>query len=106
MTFEFEARRAITWVRPTACPANAETLKVFSGYDVGDLALEVGVTKWNGTEAPSRDALNKLHKDRVGQEINPVVILAVNGIRAWLFGPNSQASVVGPLALDHAQRLM
>jgi len=106
MTIEFKAQRAIAWTRPNGCPAHAETLKVFSGHDEGDLALEVGVAEWTGAESPSRDALAKLHKDRVGQGINPVVILASNGERAWLFGPNSQASVVGPLALDHAQRLL
>lgn len=106
MTIEFKAQRAIAWTRPNGCPAHAETLKVFSGHDEGDLALEVGVAEWTGAESPSRDALAKLHKDRLGQGINPIVILAINAERAWLFGPNSQASVVGPLNLDHAQRLL
>ncbi len=79
---------------------------MFTGIDEGDLALEIGVAKWSGGEAPSRDSFLKLHKDRAGQGINPVVVLAIAGEKAWLFGPNSQAAVVGPLSVDHVQRLL
>jgi hypothetical protein len=106
MTIELKANRSISWARPQGCPSNAETLKIFAGHDEGDLALEVGVAKWTGADSPTREALLKLHKDRAGQGINPVVILAVSGEKAWLLGPNSQAAVVGPLAVDHAQRLL
>lgn len=106
LSFEFSATRTIPWPRPQGCPSQFETLQVFTGFDDGDLALEIGIAKWSGAEAPSREAFLKLHKDRAGQGINPVVILAVAGEKAWLFGPNSQAAVVGPLATDHVQRLL
>ena len=103
---EFVAAREIPWPRPQGCPSQFETKQVFTGNDEGDLALEVGIAEWSGEGSPSREAFLKLHKARAGQGINPVVIVATAGEKAWLFGPNSQAAVVGPLAIDHAQRLI
>ena len=106
MSSKFVAAREIPWPRPQGCPSQFDTLQVFTGNDEGDLALEVGIAEWSGEGPPSREAFLKLHKARAGQGINPVVIVATTSEKAWLFGPNSQAAVVGPLAIDHAQRLI
>jgi hypothetical protein len=106
LSSEFDAARKIPWPTPQGCPGQFKTQQVFTGNDEGDLALEVGIAEWSGEGPPSREAFLKLHKARAGQGINPVVIVAIAGEKAWLFGPNSQAAVVGPLAIDHAQRLI
>lgn len=106
MSMELSATRTIPWARPQGCPSQFETLRLFTGHDEGDLALEVGLARWKSAESPTKEACAKLHKDRAGHGINPVVIVAVTEDRAWIFGPNPQAVVVGPLALDHAQRVL
>jgi hypothetical protein len=106
VTIDLIAVRTIPWSRPQGCPSQFETQTVLTGYDDGDLALEVAVARWKATDSPSRDAFAKLHKDRAGHGINPVVVVAITDDRAWLFGPNPQAAVVGPIAIDHAQRVL
>jgi len=106
VSLDLSAKRSIAWARPDGCPAKLEPQQLHIGNDDGDLAIEIGTVKWLGTDAPTRDALSKLHKDRAGRGINPVVVVAFADAQAWIFGPNSQAAVVGPIALDHAQRLL
>jgi hypothetical protein len=106
MTIELVSSRTIPWTRPKDCPKLLETLSVYTGLDEGDLALEVGTASWSGTDSPTRDALQKLHKDRARQGIAPVVIVAINTDHAWIFGPNAQAAVIGPVSKDHAQRIL
>ena len=106
MTIELVSSRTIPWARPKDCPKQLEPLSVYTGLDEGDLALEVGTVSWSGTDSPTRDALQKLHKDRARQGIAPVVVVAFNTDRAWIFGPNAQAAVIGPVAKDHAQRIL
>ena len=106
MTIELVSSRTIPWTRPKDCPKLLEPLSVYTGLDEGDLALEVGTASWSGTDSPTRDALQKLHKDRARQGIAPVVIVATNTEHAWIFGPNAQAAVIGPISKDHAQRIL
>ena len=106
MTIELTSSRTIPWVRPKDCPKSIDTLSIVTGHDEGDLALEVGLASWSGSDSPTRDAMQKLYKDRAGQGIAPVVVVAVNADLAWIFGPNAQAAVVGPIAKDHAQRIL
>jgi hypothetical protein len=105
-SFDLSAARTIPWARPEGCPAKFEPHQIHTGSDDGDLALEIGTAKWLGTESPSRDAFTKLHRDRAGRGINPVVIVAFTDDHAWIFGPNPQAAVVGAIAVEHAQRLL
>lgn len=106
MTIELMSSRAIPWARPKDCPKSIDTVSIFTGQDKGDLALEVGLATWSGSDSPTRDAMQKLHKDRAGQGIAPVVVVAVDADLAWIFGPNAQAAVVGPIAKDHARRIL
>lgn len=106
LSSEFDAYREIPWKRPQGCHSQFEPKMIYSGNDDGDLALEIGVAKWNGADEPPRDAFLTLLKDRAGKGINPVVVLATAGEKAWIFGPNSRAAIIGPLSLDHAKRLL
>lgn len=106
MDFKLFSSGTIPWARPKDCPKSIDTRSIFTGNDDGDLALEVGLADWGGSDSPTRDAMQKLHKDRAGQGIAPVVVVAVNADLAWIFGPNAQAAVVGPIAKDHAQRIL
>jgi hypothetical protein len=106
VTIELMSNRTIPWARPKNCPNFLDTLSLHTGLDEGDLALEVGTAYWSGTDSPPRDALLKLHKDRASHGIAPVVVVAINTDHAWIFGPNAQAAVIGPVAKDHAQRIL
>ena len=54
----------------------------------------------------SREALGALHTSRLGKRVAPVVVAAERDGQTWLFGPNAQAAVVGPLPTDQAQRML
>lgn len=104
--FELSANRTIPWTRPQGCSTKIETDQIHVGNDDGDLAIEIGSARWLGAESPPREDLSKLHKDRAGRGINPVVVVVYTNNQAWIFGPNPQAAVVGPIANDHAVRLL
>jgi hypothetical protein len=105
-SFVLQGTRAIGWPRLADCPAGLKPSQVISGRDEGDLALEVALAEWSGHGSPAREAMLRLHKSRLGGGIHPVVVVAYEQDRAWLFGPNQQAAIVGPLDRDHASRLL
>jgi hypothetical protein len=106
LKFELDAKSSFPWAKPAKCPKNFDPKAIYLGNDEGDLALEICHAEFTGNDHPNRDSFVVLHKDRVGQAINPVVVVATAGDKAWIFGPNPQAAIVGPLATDHAQRLL
>jgi hypothetical protein len=80
--------------------------EVVVGRDDAQLALEVVVLAAGATASLSRESLGSFHTARIGRRVSPVVVLAARSGQAWLFGPNPQASVIGPLPLDQAQRMV
>lgn len=98
--------RSIGWSRSGAWPAGLNPIMIIVGRDEGDLALEVAVAGWAGPGVPTRDVMSRIHKSRLGTGIHPVVVVAFDGSQAWLFGPNQQAAIVGPLDRDHAARIL
>lgn len=76
------------------------------GTDAAGMGLEVAVAKWSGNGAPSRESMVTLHSGRLGRRLCPVVIVAEKNDAVWIFGPNAQGQVVGPLPCDQAERLL
>jgi hypothetical protein len=68
------------------------------------MSLEVAIAATS--TAPSRDALAKLHKARIGNKAYPLVVVALSDSNAWLFGPSSTGGVTGPLDRSQALRLL
>jgi hypothetical protein len=92
------------WEPGGRLPAGFTVQAVVIGRDEGQLALEVVLLDAGVRASMSREALGAFHASRLGKRITPVVVAARRDGQTWLFGPNAQASVVGPFATDQAQR--
>lgn len=99
-------KQTITWAPPARCPSGLHPESVTLGPDDAGMALEVATASWSGNGSPTREAMAQLHAARLGKRLCPVVILGVKGDEAWVFGPNAQAPVVGPLPTEQATRLL
>ena len=87
--------------------ASLEAIRSVSSADPLGLGLEVLIAKWSGGGEPKSTSLRRLHADRVGKKIYPLVIAAVGlSENVWLFGPNPDAQPTGPLSPDHALRML
>ncbi len=100
--------KSIPWSRPDGCPAGFETIEVTVGNsDIGGMALEVAVTKWSKRDAPTREALTRLHTLRTSKRATPVVLVVeFDSGGTLVFGPNSAAAPVGPLPAEQTQRVI
>lgn len=94
------------WEPSGKLPAGFTVQEVVIGRDEGQLALEVVLLDAGPSASMSREALGAFHSSRLGKRITPVVVAAHRDGQTWLFGPNAQASVVGSLATDQAQRML
>src|SRR5438067_328528 len=104
---ELAGTRTLTeWVPDGKLPAGFDVRGVVVGRDDAQLALEVVVLDAGPSASMSRAALGSFHAARRGKRVAPVVVLARRGGQAWLFGPNAQAAVAGPLAADQAHRML
>ena len=98
--------RLTEWTPSGKVPAGFAARAVILGRDEGQLALEVVVLGAGPSASMSREALGALHVSRLGKRVTPVVVAAERDGQTWLFGPNAQAAVVGPLPTDQAQRML
>jgi hypothetical protein len=99
----FKAKSHQSWVvekPPTGLIPNS----IYVGQDPNQMSLEVAIATTNS--APSREALAKLHKARIGNKAYPLVVVALSESNAWLFGPSSMGGVTGPLDRGQALRLL
>jgi hypothetical protein len=97
------AKSTQVWVvekPPTGLTPNC----IYEGQDPNQMSLEVAIAATN--TAPSREALAKLHKARIGNKAYPLVVAALSDSSAWLFGPSSTGGVTGPLDRGQALRLL
>lgn len=99
-------RTLAEWEPEGNVSAGFDLREVVVGRDDAQLALEVVVLDAGPTASTSREALGSFHAARLGKRVSPVVVLARRGDQAWLFGPNAQAAVVGPVPADQAQRML
>lgn len=106
MKLKLQGTRTIAWPQPKVSASGFRTIEIVVGNDEGDLALEVAVAEWTGSGEPVRKSFQNVYKDRLGNAINPLVVVAYSESQAWLFGPNPDAAIVGPLGVDHAQRIL
>jgi hypothetical protein len=104
---ELRGERTLTgWDPDGNVPPGFAVRGVVVGRDDAQLALEVVVLDAEATSSMSRETLGRFHAARLGRRVIPVVVLARRDGHAWLFGPNGQAAVVGPLPVDQAHRLL
>lgn len=99
-------KQTIIWSAPRKCPAGLVPTSVTIGPDQAGMGLEVAQAEWSGGGAPSREAMASLHAARLAKRLCPVVVVAAGGAHVWLFGPNAQGQVVGPVPRDQAERLL
>ena len=106
MTIALVGKNSVNWTRPEKCPAGFEPRHVFFGNGT-NLAIEIAITKWTKGDLPNRAALISLHRIRVNERANPVVLVVEleNG-GALVFGPNSASAPLGPLPQEQVQRLL
>lgn len=106
MEFEGSGIQSITWTKPQKCPSGFDPSTVTIGSDDAGMGLEVAAAVWSGRASPTREAMSALHAARLNKRLCPVVVVATSSSQAWLFGPNPQGQVVGPLPVDQASRLL
>ena len=84
-----------------------EPVRSVSSADPLGLGLEVLIVEWSSGGEPKSTSLRKLHSNRVGKKIYPLVIAAIDPFeKVWIFGPNPDAQPTGPLSTDHAVRML
>lgn len=99
------AERVTDWVVEKP-PSGYVPECVYTGKDPDfNMPLEVAVTQTNQVN-PTREALQKLHKARVGNRGYPLIVAAITSRGTWLFGPNASAVPTGPFDHGQAQRLL
>ena len=103
---ELVALRDNPWKKPAGCPSKYETETIYSGNDEGNLEIEIAVAQFSGAGQPIRGDLAKLHKARKGNSNNPVVVVAIKEDKSWLFGPNDNGAITGPLDLEYSKRIV
>lgn len=106
MALQFTGKQTIPWAAPPKCPTSLAPVSVTIGPDDAGMGLEVARAEWSGSGAPRREAMALLHAARLSRRLCPVVVVAENASHVWLFGPNPQGQVIGPLAPDQAERLL
>ncbi len=94
------------WVPDGKVASGFAVVELVVGRDEAQLALEIVVLDAGPTASMSREALGSFHAARLGKRVSPVVVVARRLGQAWLFGPNAQAAVVGPLPAEQAQRML
>ena len=84
-----------------------EPVRSVSSADPLGLGLEVLIAEWSSGGEPKSTSLRKLHSNRVGKKIYPLVVAADRFTfeMVWLFGPNPDAQPTGPLSTDRAVRM-
>lgn len=81
-------------------------VRAVSGNDGAGLALEVLTVDWVGRNQPTTEALRRIHSERAGKKVYPLVVATEARDQVWLFGPNPDAAVVGPLDAGVALRIL
>ena len=71
------------------------------------MGLQVLVADWERSGRPPVDAIRRLHSQRLGKKVFPLVVALADAERSvWLMGPNPDASPVGPLPEPQAARIL
>lgn len=120
MTLDVHGKQTIAWQAPPKVPAGMTCVSVTIGRDPANMGVEVAQATWSRSGTPTREAMASLHAARLAKRLCPVVVAVVRaGDEAgsgapgeqevgdvWLFGPLPDGQVIGPLAADHATRLL
>ena len=69
------------------------------------MALQVAVGNWSARERPSRELLRKLHAQRQGKRVFPLVVMLRDGNQSYLLGPGGEGAVV-TLPASQAERVL
>lgn len=96
----------IIWTPPGISKSWSE-LRVYLGEDKLGLGLQIVVGKWNQATPPSRSELEDLYKARIGKQVFPLTVAALDGSdRLWIFGPNQESPIFGPLSESQGSRIL
>ena len=106
MTLRLKSYSENEWRPSSPMPKKFEPGTIYTGMDDGNLSLEVCVGRWTGATPPTKPDRQKVHADRQGQGFQPVVVAAVVGSDVYLFGPNAELQLIGPLSVNHAERIL
>ena len=94
----------VQWKVPDA-PGSVQPVAVVSGKDPAGMALQVAVAEWMAPSDPSREILRKLHAERQGKRVFPLVVMLRRDNDAFVFGPGHDAGV-RHLPVSRAERLL
>ena len=78
-----------------------------AGPDSFGMGLQILVAEWERSGRPPVDAIRRLHSQRLGKKVFPLIVAMANEeCSVWLMGPNPDASPVGPLPEPQAARIL
>lgn len=97
---KLRAAQVIDWTG--SAPAGAILDKVYIGPDPDGLG-GIQVATAAVTAEPGRGVLDKLFTLRKGSRAISLVVAASDGVRTWVYGPDSRAEII-PLAAEQAER--
>ena len=90
-----------------SAPKGVRLGAAIAGPDSFGMGLQVLVADWERSGRPSLDAIRRLHSQRLGKKVFPLVVALADAERSvWLMGPNPDASPVGPLPEPQAARIL
>ena len=82
-------------------------LRVYFGEDKFGMGLQVVVGIWNHSAPPSRSELEDLYKTRLGKQVFPLAVAALDTAgHLWIFGPNQESPRFGPLSESQGTRIL
>jgi hypothetical protein len=86
-------------------PASVTPVAVVTGRDPAGMGLQVAVADWGSPTHPSREILRKLHAERQGKRVFPLVVMLRRGDDAFLLGPGHDAGAMH-LPVSQAERVL
>ena len=90
-----------------SAPKGVRLGAAIAGPDSFGMGLQVLVADWERSGRPPVDAIRRLHSQRLGKKVFPLVVALADAERSvWLMGPNPDASPVGPLPEPQAARIL
>lgn len=94
----------VRW-KVTDAPGFVTPVAVVTGRDPAGMGLQVAVADWTSPTEPSREILRKLHAERQGKKVFPLVVLLRHQDDAFLMGPGHDAGIIH-LPISQAERVL
>ncbi len=94
----------VRW-KVTDAPSSVTPVAVVTGRDPAGMGLQVAVADWASPTEPSREVMRRLHAERQGKKVFPLVVMLRHEDDAFLLGPGHDVTVIH-LPISQAERVL